>query len=278
LVSLLSTVVGQVEVPRLVERQPDQANRILRSQGLEPAFQGGEFSATTEDGLISRQEPPPGRRVARGSQVKYWVSRGRPIVEVPRVLGLQLAEAARALEREGLRLGQRTGVFSTDEPGTVITQEPGPGREARAGDRVDVTVSQGEEKAIVPNVIGQQEADAAAIMANAGFRVNRIRETHPNVERGRVFDQDPAPETESTPGSVVDIFISEGPQSFPMPDVRGEREEDARRELEDRGLRVRVVRAFAVEEQDRGRVIDQDPEPGVTVARGETVEITVGAE
>jgi serine/threonine-protein kinase len=280
LVTLLSTVVGRVEVPRVVERQPDQANRIIRSQGLEPSFQQGEFSARIAEGLITRQEPPAGRSVARGSQVKYWVSLGRPIVEVPNIVGRKLADAAKLLDEFGLRLGQRTGQFSTEEPGTVLSQDPGSGREARSGDRVDVTVSQGEEKAIVPDVIGQEEGDAVAILANAGFRVNRIRESHPTVQRGRVFDQDPPPRqadgspTEAPPGSVVDIFISEGPEQFPMPDVVGETEEDATDQLQDMGLRVRVVRQF--DPGQEGRVVGQDPSPGTIVRRGQTVEIRVG--
>jgi eukaryotic-like serine/threonine-protein kinase len=280
LVTLLSTVVGRVEVPKVVEREPDAANRVLRSQGLEPSFQRGEFSAQIAEGLITRQEPPAGRRVARGSQVKYWVSLGRTIVEVPRLIGMQIADAARALDREGLRLGQRTGVFSLEEPGTVLSQDPGPGREARADDQVDVTVSQGEERAIVPNVIGRDEADASAILANAGFRVNRIRESHPSAARGVVFDQDPPPtqedgtQTQAPAGSVVDIFVSEGPEEFPMPDVRGETEEDATDELQDLGLRVRVVRQF--DPGNEGRVVGQEPSPGTRVRRGQTVEIRVG--
>jgi beta-lactam-binding protein with PASTA domain len=31
-----------------------------------------------------------------------------------------------------------------------------------------------------------------------------------------------------------------------------------------------------INDADRGRVIDQDPQPGETVRRGDTVEITVG--
>src|SRR5207244_12773348 len=44
LVTLLSSVVGRVDVPKLVQRSPDQANRLLRTAGLEPFFQEGEFS------------------------------------------------------------------------------------------------------------------------------------------------------------------------------------------------------------------------------------------
>ncbi len=263
---------------RVADRQPDEANRLLRSAGLEPAFQKQEFSQSVEDGLITRQEPPAGRSVARGSQVKYWVSKGRPIVTVPNIVGKSLQDATNQLKELGLSIGERTQAFSDKDVGTVLDQDPNPGREVRSGDRVDVSISQGEERGIVPSVIGQDEADASAILANAGFRVNRVREPHPTAETGTVFDQDPAGEAEAPPGSVVDIFISEGPEQFGMPDVRGDPEADAVNELESRGLEVRVVRQFTADPSERGKVIDQNPSSGTTVSRGDTVEITVGTD
>lgn len=277
LVTLLSTVVGRVEIPRLVGREPDEANRLLRTAGLDPFFVDNEFSDTVSEGLVTRQEPPAGRSVARGSEVKYWVSSGKAIVEVPNIVGLKLEDAARRLTQEGLRLGRRTGQFSPEEQGTVLAQNPRAGQSVRKGDDIEVTFSQGEEKAIVPDVIGQEEADASAILANAGFRVNRIREPHPTVDPGRVFDQDPQPQTEAVPGSIVNIFVSEGPQTFAMPDVVGETEANARAELEAMGLEVRTTRVFTPDESRRGRVLDQSPAPGTTVHRGDTVEIEVGS-
>ncbi|MEX0875720.1 MAG: Stk1 family PASTA domain-containing Ser/Thr kinase [Actinomycetota bacterium] len=278
LVTLFDTVVGRVDVPRVAEREPDEANRLIRAAGLEPAFQRQEFSQSVADGLITRQEPPAGRSVARGSQVKYWVSKGRPIVTVPNIVGKTLQEASQQLQELGLTIGERTQAFSEEELGTVLEQDPNPGREVRSGDRVDVTISQGQEKGIVPNVIGQDEADASAILANAGFRVNRIREPHPTAAQGTVFDQDPPAEGEAPPGSVVDIFVSEGPESFAMPGVIGDDESVARNELESRGLVVQVVNQFTADETERGTVIDQDPSEGTIVDRGDTVEIIVGTD
>lgn len=276
LVTLLTSVVGRVDVPQIVGKEPGQANRLLRIAGLDPAFQENEFSETIEDGLVTRQEPPAQRSVARGSQIKYWVSKGRTVVQVPDIVGLKLEDASRELARAQLRLGAQTGVFSTDEPGTVLTQNPRDGTDVRTGDSVDVTYSQGEEQSVVPNVIGQEEADAAAILANAGFRVNRIREPHPNVDQGRVFNQDPPPNTEAPTGSVVDIFISMGPEEFAMPDVVGQTESSARSELEGEGLKVQVVRVF--DPANDNKVIDQDPHAGSTVSRGDTVRIEVGSD
>jgi serine/threonine-protein kinase len=159
----------------------------------------------------------------------------------------------------------------------VLDQNPRPDQQVRQGDAVDVTYSQGQQTAIVPDVVGQEEADAAAILANAGFRVNRIHEATDAQPAGRVFDQDPKAQSQAPPGSVVDIFISTGPQSFAMPDERGKSESDARTDLESMGLQVSTRQVFTADPTQRGRVLDQDPEPGTTVNRGDTVTIYVGS-
>jgi serine/threonine-protein kinase len=276
LVTLLRTSVGRVEVPKVVEREPDQANRILRAAGLDPSFQEGEFSATVDEGLITRQEPPPGRNVAGGSLVKYWVSRGRPIVTggVPKVVGLTIAQAASRLREAGLTVGEQKQEFSTEEKGTVLGQNPEAGREIRSGDTVDLTISGGEETKVVPDVVGLREVEAVEVLANAGFGVKRFFEPNERAE-GIVFDQDPRGGGEAKIGSVIDILISQGPDEFPMPDVLGMQEDDAVSALESRGLEVSVVRQFTGDPGQEGEVIDQSPVAGTTVQRGDNVEITV---
>lgn len=278
LVTLFSTVLGRVDVPKVVSKQPEVANKMILSAGLSPAFQKQEFSDTVAAGLITRQEPSPGRSIAKGGQVKYWVSNGRQIVTVPKIVGLSLADAANALDQAGLSVGNKTGAFSDQKaPGTVLEQNPDAGRQARKGDQVDVTVSQGQQKAIVPDVTGQAEADAAATLANAGFRVNRIRESHAGVAKGIVFDQDPKANSEAPSGSVVNIFISQGADQFAMPDEIGKTEQEAKADLESMGLNVTVTNQFTFDSSQYGKVIDQNPPAGQTVARGDTVNITVGS-
>jgi serine/threonine-protein kinase len=277
LVTLLSNVLGRVEVPRLVQRSPDQANRLLRTAGLEPFFQGSEPSDSVPDGLVTRQDPPAGRSLAHGSQVKYWVSGGRAIVSVPNIVGYSVGDAETVLVRAGLQLGTRTGRFASEAFGTVLDQNPRASQQVRKGDAVDVTYSQGQQKAIVPDVIGQQEADAAAILANAGFRVNRIREPSDKQPAGSVFNQDPLPQSEAPPGSVVDIFISQGPQSLTMPDETGKTEAEARTELEGDGLNVKTIDQFTPDPSQRGHVVGQEPAAGTNVSRGQTVTIYIGS-
>jgi len=277
LVTLFSTVVGRVDVPNVVGKQGDAANSIILAAGLSPAFQTQEFSDTVPVGLITRQEPSFGRSIAKGSQVKFWVSNGRQIVTVPSIVGLSLSDAANALANVGLSIGNKTPAYSDKDPGTVLQQNPDATRQARKGDQVDVTVSAGQQKAIVPNVIGQTDADAAATLANAGFRVSPQREPHQGVAAGVVFDQDPKPNTEAPSGAVVTILVSQGDPQFPMPDEVGKSQQDATTDLENQGLNVSVMNEIVTDNSEVGKVVDQNPSANTTVTRGQTVTIYVGS-
>jgi serine/threonine-protein kinase len=59
-----------------------------------------------------------------------------------------------------------------------------------------------------------------------------------------------------------------------VPDVVGEKEDDARATLEDLGFRVVVQKEFS-EDERRDFVFEQDPEPDATAEEGDTVTITV---
>ena len=71
-------------------------------------------------------------------------------------------------------------------------------------------------------------------------------------------------------------MLSEGPSSVTVPDVRGQDEASAEDTLEDRGFQVQVEDQETTDPTQEGRVISQNPAPGVQVAPGSTVTITVG--
>jgi eukaryotic-like serine/threonine-protein kinase len=276
LVALMGEALGSVEVPTIVGESPDAAESRLRSAGLEPRFLGPEDSDTIEEGLIVRQQPLAGANVAGGSQVRYWVSSGLPRVSVPQVTGMSIEQARSALGAEGLSAGQVFEVFSEAELGTVVGQNPRAGQVVRAGETVDLEVSVGEQTSVLPNVIGQSEADAVASLANARFQVNRVREPHPTVPAGFVSDQDPEPGEEAPVGAIVTITISQGPEDLRMPRVIGETEANARAELEGMGLVVSVREEIVTNPNQVGRVIAQDPPQNTPVRAGDQVTITVG--
>jgi eukaryotic-like serine/threonine-protein kinase len=90
----------------------------------------------------------------------------------------------------------------------VIRQAPSAGSELPRGSSVSIVVSQGEEKATVPNVIGKERAEAVEMLREAGLAPTvQEQETEVPQQVGRVTDQFPPPASEVEPGSTVTVVV-----------------------------------------------------------------------
>ena len=95
--------------------------------------------------------------------------------EVSRVLGLSEREAARDLERNGLRDSVTARESHPSWPaGTVIWQDPPPGVAVPRGTLVSLIVSTGEPQVAVPDVRGYDQDIARQLLAAAGLRVDGV--------------------------------------------------------------------------------------------------------
>jgi eukaryotic-like serine/threonine-protein kinase len=131
----------------------------------------------------------------------------------------------------------------------------------------------GGDKALVPAVTGKDVERAADQLEAAGFEVE-IDEFANEAPRGTVLEQDPRAGEEADEGSTVTLSVSSGPGEGEVPDVVGQPEAEAKRELEDAGFRVKSERE-ASSSVDAGDVIRSEPSPGLRAKVGSTVTIFV---
>jgi len=199
-----------------------------------------------------------------------------PQVTVPGVVGLTLEEARTTLTDAGFEVEVKNEA-SEQEPGTVIGQDPEPGVEADEGSTVTLTVSQGPEPVLVPNVVGKPAQEANQILTDAGFVVEQQFAENDEVEEGVVFEQSPPAESEQAPGSTVTIVISSGAGTVTVPSVAGLPEADARAALEGAGLTVGSVQQAASNDVPAGNVIRSEPGQGAEVAEGTAVTLIVSS-
>ncbi|MGI8972776.1 MAG: Stk1 family PASTA domain-containing Ser/Thr kinase, partial [Gaiella sp.] len=123
-----------------------------------------------EKGKVYDQEPDPGTRLPRGSIVTLLVSRGKPVVTVPSLVGRSRDTAVKELTTLGLDATVRE--VNSDRPaGTVTAQDPRSGTRLVAGSSVRINVSKGLRPIAVPNVIGLDYDIAAGQLQGAGFSV-----------------------------------------------------------------------------------------------------------
>jgi eukaryotic-like serine/threonine-protein kinase len=140
-----------VTVPRLQDMNVGQALTTASRLGLQLDLQQANSSAP--DGTVLRQSPAPGTQLAQGQTVSIVVSKGppgTPCCTVPDLSGLTEEEAAALLSSKGLQLGDVTSQTRSDvRAGTVIGQDPPPGRVIAPGETVAIVIakkSKGKDK------------------------------------------------------------------------------------------------------------------------------------
>jgi len=105
------------------------------------------YSNDYAQGVVLDQDPKPGEKLSKGSQVFLFVSKGKQPVtrQVPDLTGLTVEKAKAELEKLNLKLDENIGKVKSDDyfSGQVITQVPAKNTEVQEGSKVQVTVSDG---------------------------------------------------------------------------------------------------------------------------------------
>jgi eukaryotic-like serine/threonine-protein kinase len=128
----------------------------------------------------------------------------------------------------------------------------------------------------VPDLEGLREENAVLQLRQRGLDYTIEREPSAEQQEGFVFRQDPEAGRRINPATdSVTLFVSTGPPTVAVPDVRGRSRDEAVAALTAAGL-VAQVRAVPSNEPPN-TVVAQDPRPGTEVEEGATVRINVSS-
>jgi serine/threonine-protein kinase len=246
----------------------------ITEAGLKPEVDR-EFNGRVPIGIVYDQNPQAGDHAKKGDTVVIVVSKGKVKVEVPDVRGDTAEDAIRKLVQAGLD-AKTYEVTSSKETGTVTGQAPAPGTMVVKGTSVRVNVSKGLPPVIVPaDVIGKREADASSELQQLGFNVGR-QEADSTKPAGTVIDTNPKAGTSLPRGSQVTLTVSRGPQTAPIPDVRGYSVAVAVGTIKAAGFKPVLVRQDIPDQAEDGLVISESPEHDTQAPLGTTVTLTIG--
>jgi len=198
---------GAMVVPNLVGVDQGEAESALNAVGLELSGVSQQYSQSAEKGIVISQSPPAGSQVSEGSSVSIVVSKGPELVSVPMVVGLSREAATRALQAVGLKVEVGETPSSTEEVGTVLSQQPEVGSDVPKGSTVTIEVATKPDTATVPDVIGDLESEARQKIIDAGLEPVITYETTSPANVGRVLGQAPNKGTEAEKGSQVTIRV-----------------------------------------------------------------------
>ncbi len=268
---------GKVEVPNLQGMTLEKATSTLESLGLKVGDLKDQYieEGSQQAGLVVSQDPEWGTLLAKGEKVNLTVTRE---MRMPDLVGDSREAAEDTLKRLGILVIEIKSTPTEDEKevNTVLSQSPSAGKLISPGTTVRLEVGVEQKKVAVPDVVGMKRADAEETLKKAGFQVSVSEESSSEVDEGRVIRQSPLANQKVLEGSAVTIVVSTGPSTISVPDVRGEKEADAKRILNDAGLNYTVIYQDTSDPAKVGEVLDQVPLPGAMVDSGYNVRIFVG--
>ena len=273
-----------VNVPNVVRLKQQEAVARLNRRGLVARVVTRASSAAA--GTVVAQDPGPGADVTRRSVVTLSVSSIRTEA-VPDVVGQTAQAAVAALQAKGFRV-QTRNVASKKKSGTVLAQSPLTGSKVGRGSTVTITISRG--LVAVPSTIGQSRDTALATVRGAGLvpRAFTVPSTQP---KGTVVAQKPRAGARVPGGSTVRLNVSNGagggaappppppppppapPASVTVPDVTGQQQDAAQRQLNSAGLKTGVV--WVPSDEPEGTVVSQSPAAGTTQTRAKRIQLNV---
>ena len=220
-----------------------------------------------------------------------------PQVTVPDVVGTTSSEATATLRDAGLDVNL-VSVPSDRSPGTVIAQNPPAGEEVADGSSVRLNVAEAAtpapttteqetaptttaapEPATVPDVVGQELADAARSFSEEGLKVAVVY-VPSNEPAGSVVAQARPPGAELQSGDTVQLNVSTGAEPAPdvqVPDVTGDKQADGRDQLKSAGFEVLTLQERTDDRSRVGSVLSQTPSGGANIPRGSLVILYVAA-
>ena len=255
-------------LPELENRSIAAAQSSLSNLGLTVIVKN-EFSADVAQGLVTRTDPASGSFVAAGSTLTVFVSLGPELKAVPKLTGLNVAEATVAITQAGFSFGGAEAWFNEAPAGTVFDYLGSDGKKLAVTSPVTLNVSLGP----IPMVSNLSQEVAVSLLTTAGLKVDEVLTAYSDsVAAGMVISLTPLSEPLGEKGSVS-ITVSKGSDKVVMPKVVGETIAAAKSALEALGLTVVVDTNQLSSKWGIAKVKSASAKAGVTLRRGDRVTI-----
>ena len=163
----------------------------------------------------------------------------------------------------------------TQEPGTVVAQDPEANTEVDRGSIVNLTIVAQPSTVVIPNLQGSSVEDAQAALLELGLEpAGPQEEQSDTVDESFVTRTDPGVGEEVEEGTPVTIFVSTGPGTVVVPDVTCQSFGSAQNDVRDAGLLP--VRSGETRPENPlcpngTKVAEQEPAGGTEVEPGSQV-------
>lgn len=127
----------------------------------------------------------------------------------------------------------------------------------------------------VPDVVGMQKSEAVKALEDADLKVQVATSPSDDVAVDEVMSSNPPAGASVAFESTVKITVSAGPDSVRVPNLSGLSANDAKKALEDAGLKVGAITSEGAPYVPKDQVVRSQPAIGSSAAPGSAVDLWV---
>jgi eukaryotic-like serine/threonine-protein kinase len=204
----------------------------------------------------------------------WWVTLGR-YTEAPQLVNMTRVQAEDSARRHGLQLIYVDGAYSETVPrDVVLSQKPAASGRIVEGGTITLSLSLGPERYPVPELAGVELAAASSQLDGTKLKLKRGDDAYSDtVPEGVIISVSPNAGTPLRPGSTITVVVSRGRAPISVPNVVGQKINDARNALAQLGLAP--LEEYKDSDQPADTVIGQDPKPGSGAQKNDEIKLDV---
>lgn len=280
----------ELDLPPLAIKEPGKkegAKRLRRDKDREVEIPKNQEATVKKEKSSSIGKKALSKRVKRNRQIAaliaislgigIWyviVGPGSKVI-VPSLAGLTVKQATSELADLGLDLKVEREEFSEDIPeDRVINSSPAGGGRISPDGTVEVTISKGKERYIIPTLQGLKIEIAERLISDNKLVVGEvIEEFSSEFPKGFIMRSSPEAGERIKRESQITLYISKGIEQIGISSYQGKSGEQALNELTEAGFDVETKYVFS-EDLPIGAVVSQLPRDG-DIDKGSVITLTV---
>ncbi|SES27896.1 serine/threonine protein kinase [Streptomyces sp. yr375] len=211
-----------------------------------------------------------------------WVFSGDGVnnqtVTVPSLIGQTQADAEKQLTNSDLKLGTVTQKACEDQPkGKICGQDPNPTTKVKKETAVNLVMSTGAPKVVVPTVLGKTLDEAKTLLEGDKYQFTvETKEEVSTEEAGTVLEQNPGLGDEVEKGTTITLTVAKAEEKSTVPDVSAKSCDDAKNLMQQNNLQGNCVEVDTQDPNLVGKVVQTVPAIGSQADKGSAVQIQIG--
>ena len=203
-------------------------------------------------------------------------------IECPKLVGLVYDEVIQSDEYKdfAVTLANPGQDYSAEFPaGQIMSQTPDPGRMLKGKHEIRVTVSLGPKKVKLDDLTSYNINTAKETLTEQKLKFEVEEVYSDDIAKDFVVRTDPAGGSSLDEGTTIKIYVSIGPapKFVTVDSYIGLTEEEAKRAIEENGLRVGNVSRKADSTVPEGVVISQSLQVGATANKDSAVDLVISS-